>query len=114
MELNAGHMNRLSAISTYSSTSLRRSRRSPMPVSPNVGEDVSWIRKDYRRRRVGVHLVFYRKLDLAIIEIIRVLHEHMDVERQLDYSAVRHIWRTKVRCSALYLLHNFLFKPIPV
>jgi hypothetical protein len=32
----------------------------------------------------------------------------------LVYSAVRHIWRTKVRCSSLFLLHNFLFKPIPV
>ncbi|MBF2717038.1 type II toxin-antitoxin system RelE/ParE family toxin [Agrobacterium vitis] len=51
---------------------------------PDSGEDVSWIKRDYRRRRVGVHMIFYRKLDLAIIDIIRVLHERMDVERQLD------------------------------
>ncbi|MGV1951238.1 type II toxin-antitoxin system RelE/ParE family toxin [Agrobacterium vitis] len=51
---------------------------------PDSGEDVSWIKNDYRRRRVCVHLVFYRKLDLAIIDIIRVFHERMDVEGQLE------------------------------
>jgi hypothetical protein len=32
----------------------------------------------------------------------------------LQRTFVRHIWRTKVRCRSLYLLHNFLFEPIPV
>ncbi|MUZ61267.1 LacI family DNA-binding transcriptional regulator [Agrobacterium vitis] len=33
--------------------------------------------------------------------------------RNID-SASHPIWRTKVRCRALYLLYNFLFKPVPV
>ncbi|SMC90877.1 hypothetical protein SAMN05880593_11015 [Rhizobium sp. RU36D] len=32
----------------------------------------------------------------------------------VTYSAVRQIWRTKVRCSALYLLHNLHLKSIPI
>ncbi|NSZ41602.1 hypothetical protein G6L27_02060 [Agrobacterium vitis] len=33
--------------------------------------------------------------------------------RNID-SGSHPIWRKKVRCRALYLLYNFLFKPIPI
>jgi toxin ParE1/3/4 len=51
---------------------------------PAVGRDLSPVRKGYLGLKVGSHLIFYR-LDGsgATIEIIRVLHERMDVENRL-------------------------------
>ena len=40
------------------------------------------IRKGYRVYHVGRHLIFYRQESTAI-EIIRILHERMDVETHL-------------------------------
>jgi toxin ParE1/3/4 len=50
---------------------------------PAAGEDVSWIRPQYRRRRAGVHVIFYQIFDQDTVDIVRVLHQRMDVERQL-------------------------------
>jgi hypothetical protein len=67
---------------------------------------------------------FYGTVDLAcalnmpwsIYVALFKLHQlkyAADIKRY-NYSAVRHIWRTKVRCSTLYLLHNFHLKSIPI
>lgn len=40
------------------------------------------IREGYFKYSVGSHLVFYRQSDVSI-DIIRVLHQRMDVERHL-------------------------------
>ena len=49
------------------------------PQLGNVRDD---IRKGYRVYHVGRHLIFYRQKP-AEIEIIRILHDRMDVETHL-------------------------------
>jgi toxin ParE1/3/4 len=49
---------------------------------PNMGMDYSDIRQGYRKLGSGHHLIFYIPRD-AGIEVIRVLHERMDIEAQL-------------------------------
>ena len=40
------------------------------------------VREDYQKLRVGSHMVFFRISD-GMIEVIRVLHQSMDVSRHL-------------------------------
>jgi toxin ParE1/3/4 len=48
------------------------------------GKDISSVRKGYRYSKVKSHLVFYRKSRNGTIEIVRVLHERMDIENRLN------------------------------
>ena len=51
---------------------------------PKAGRDCGELRKGYRRTKVGSHLIFYRLDDAdQEIEIVRVLHEQMDIEGRL-------------------------------
>lgn len=52
-------------------------------ANPLEGKDCSDIRNGYRKFSVGKHVVFYRK-SADTIEIIRVLHGHMDTETRLS------------------------------
>lgn len=45
--------------------------------------DFGNIRKNYRYSKVKSHLVFFRKTKSNEIEVIRILHEKMDIENQL-------------------------------
>jgi toxin ParE1/3/4 len=47
---------------------------------PWVGIPCDFIKTGYQKYHVGRHLVFYRQ-NTAFIEIIRILHDGMDVER---------------------------------
>ena len=47
---------------------------------PGVGTICDYIRPGYRKYHVGRHLIFYRQGDTCI-EIIRILHDSMDIER---------------------------------
>jgi toxin ParE1/3/4 len=49
---------------------------------PEMGQDYSGIREGYRKLGSGHHLIFYTASDRGI-EIIRVLHERMDIEAHL-------------------------------
>jgi len=49
-----------------------------------VGCDFGLIRKGYRFSKVKSHLIFYKKSKSGIIEIIRVLHEKMDIKNRLN------------------------------
>lgn len=50
---------------------------------PQSGKDYNEIRKGYFRSRVKSHFIFYRiNLKEEKIEIIRILHERMDIENQ--------------------------------
>jgi toxin ParE1/3/4 len=49
---------------------------------PEMGADYSDIRKGYRKLLSGHHLIFYIPRDYGI-EVIRVLHERMDIEVHL-------------------------------
>lgn len=52
---------------------------------PNSGKDFSHLRKNYRSSKVKSHLIFYRCINKqGDIEIIRVLHQRMDIENHLN------------------------------
>ena len=50
--------------------------------SPSLARRSDDIRPGYRRFRVGAHVVFFRQGEEAI-EIVRILHGHMDFTRHL-------------------------------
>lgn len=56
--------------------------------NPNESKNYSNVRKGYFRSKVKSHFIFYRvKQKENIIEIIRVLHQQMDIENRLnDYK----------------------------
>lgn len=47
------------------------------------GKSIEHVRKGYRASKVKSHLVFYRKSDDNQIEVIRILHQMMDVKNRL-------------------------------
>jgi toxin ParE1/3/4 len=47
-----------------------------------IGMNCDYIREGYHRYPVGKHVVFY-KIEEETVFIVRVLHQSMDVERQL-------------------------------
>ncbi|MFA7062006.1 MAG: type II toxin-antitoxin system RelE/ParE family toxin [Pedobacter sp.] len=51
--------------------------------NPLKGKDCSEIRIGYRKLNVGSHVIFYRQTLSDTIEIVRVLHGHMDIETRL-------------------------------
>ena len=52
--------------------------------NPQSGKDFGYVKKSYRRSKVKSHLIFYKTIEKKeIIEIIRILHENMDIENRL-------------------------------
>jgi len=47
------------------------------------GKSLEHIRKGYRSSKVKSHLIFYRKSKKNTVEIIRILHQRMDIENHL-------------------------------
>jgi toxin ParE1/3/4 len=47
------------------------------------GQPIDDIRPGYRKFTVGSHVLFYRVGDAGTIDIIRILHQRMDVARRL-------------------------------
>jgi toxin ParE1/3/4 len=53
-------------------------------LKPNSGKDFSHVRKGYLRSKVKSHLIFYKiNTKQNEVEIIRILHQMMDVENHL-------------------------------
>lgn len=48
------------------------------------GKSVDYIKKGYRATLVKSHIIFYKKSRRNVVEIIRVLHQKMDVENRID------------------------------
>lgn len=55
-----------------------------LAVNPLKGKDCSHIRIGYRKLPAGSHLIFYRQTPADTIEIVRILHGHMDIETRLS------------------------------
>lgn len=55
-----------------------------LAANPLKGKDCSDIRNGYRKFAVGSHVIFYRQRLTDTIEIVRVLHGHMDIEARLS------------------------------
>ena len=52
---------------------------------PRSGKDYNHIVKGYFRAKVKAHFIFYRiNWNKGVIEIIRILHEQMDVDSRLS------------------------------
>ena len=52
---------------------------------PLSGKDFSHVRKNYRCAKVKSHLIFYKYIKSEeIVEIIRILHQSMDIEDRLN------------------------------
>ncbi|MBQ3422850.1 MAG: type II toxin-antitoxin system RelE/ParE family toxin [Romboutsia sp.] len=52
---------------------------------PNSGKDYSHVREGYLRSKIKSHIIFYKvNHDQSFIEIIRILHERMDIEERLN------------------------------
>jgi len=49
---------------------------------PDLGVPCDHIRAEYRKLHVNRHLIFYRR-DGSHVEIVRVLHQAMDIESHL-------------------------------
>lgn len=41
------------------------------------------IRSGYRQADLGSHILFFRRLDTGLLDIVRILHQRMDVIRHL-------------------------------
>ncbi|MFC5196632.1 type II toxin-antitoxin system RelE/ParE family toxin [Bizionia hallyeonensis] len=48
-----------------------------------IGKSAEQTRKNYRVTKIKSHLIFYRKVDSEIVEIVRVLHQRMDIKKRL-------------------------------
>ena len=54
-------------------------------IKPNSGIDYSHLRKGYFRLKIKSHYIFYKiNVKRNFIEVVRVLHQMMDIESQLD------------------------------
>ena len=51
--------------------------------NPAVGRSYHYVVDDVRGSKVNKHIIFYRPTDLNAIEIIRILHERMDLVAKL-------------------------------
>ena len=55
-----------------------------LAANPLKGKSCSDIRAGYRKLIAGSHVIFYRQTLTGTIEIVRVLHGHMDIETRLS------------------------------
>jgi toxin ParE1/3/4 len=51
--------------------------------NPNRGRKIDDIRTGYYKYKIGKHIIFYRLVSESDIEIIRILHQKMDIESHL-------------------------------
>ncbi|CAN5525739.1 type II toxin-antitoxin system RelE/ParE family toxin [soil metagenome] len=54
---------------------------------PDLGRERYGVPSAIRGRKVGSHIVFYRRGGATILYILRILHEDMDHGRHLDLDA---------------------------
>ena len=51
--------------------------------NPSMGIAADEVRRGYRRVIVGSHLLFYRTDEPDLVDVVRILHQRMDVTRHL-------------------------------
>lgn len=49
-----------------------------------TGKSAEQTRKNYRITKVKSHLIFFRKAENDIVEIVRILHQRMDIKTHLN------------------------------
>ncbi len=53
-------------------------------LNTDSGKSMGHIRKGYFSTKVKSHIIFYRKKNYHTIEIIRILHQRMDIDYRLN------------------------------
>lgn len=48
-----------------------------------TGKSVDQTKTNYRVTKIKSHLIFYRKVENDVVEIVRILHQRMDIKKQL-------------------------------
>lgn len=48
-----------------------------------IGKSAEQTRKNYRVTKIKSHLIYYRKEESEIVEIVRILHQRMDIKKRL-------------------------------
>jgi len=48
-----------------------------------TGKSIAHIRNGYRVTKIKSHLIFYKKAENDMIEVIRILHQRMDIKSRL-------------------------------
>jgi len=51
--------------------------------NPDLGKEYSGVAKKLLGFKSGRHIIFYHKIDESEIEIIRILHEQMDLKNRI-------------------------------
>jgi toxin ParE1/3/4 len=49
-----------------------------------IGKSAEQTRKNYGVTKIKAHLIFYRKVENDSVEIVRILHQRMDVKKRLE------------------------------
>jgi toxin ParE1/3/4 len=52
--------------------------------NPRTGRAYDDVRAGYRGHRAGSHTLYYRTADVGLVDVVRILHDRMDVDRHLD------------------------------
>ncbi len=52
-------------------------------TNPDLGKTYSSIADHLMGFKTGRHIIFYQKVEGGVVEIIRILHEHMDLKNRL-------------------------------
>ena len=48
-----------------------------------TGKSVGYLRKNYRASVIESHVIFYRKDDTNTVEIVRILHQRMNIKDRI-------------------------------
>ena len=48
--------------------------------NPDLGKNYSSVKENLKGFKAGRHIIFYRRIEVNVIEITRILHEQMDIE----------------------------------
>ena len=51
--------------------------------NPELGKNYTGISKNLKGIRAGRHIIFFRKIEENSVEIIRILHEQMDLKHRM-------------------------------
>ncbi len=49
-----------------------------------TGKSINQVKEGYRTSKIKSHLICYKKGDDGMLEVIRILHQRMDVENRLN------------------------------
>jgi toxin ParE1/3/4 len=52
--------------------------------NPEIGRACDEVRPGYRKHGVGSHTLYYRILRVDVIDVVRILHQRMDIDQHLD------------------------------